>query len=344
MQVPVVELAPGYHASRLIKGGWQSIGGGEAAASDLIDFPRAGITTFETADVYPGGEAGIGAFLAGAKQRLPAEDIDSVGIHTRFTVPLSGWSAGSVERSVTRSLRRLGMARLDLLQLQCWDLESPGLVEAGLEMEALRRTGRVRALGACNLGVEPLSRLLEAGVSIATNQVPHSLLDRRAEGQLADYCNRHGVVLLTYGPLAGGFLSDSWVDVPDPESSGARYSEEYLHILRAGAGWQGMQSLLSLLSGIASAKSRTVAQVALRWELQRGPGRAVLFGASHPRRLYQILPVFDFFLSDAECLELEAAAFACPPGDIGELERTPNSGLRRAIRRHLRDHARSPDA
>ena len=343
MQVPSVELVPGYHASRLIKGGWQDICTDEATASGLIDFLRAGVTTFETADVYPGGEAGIGAFLDSAKRIRPVENLDGVRVHTRYTVPLSGWRAHSVERSFARSSRRLGMARLDLLQLQCWDLRAPGLVEAGMEMEELRRQRGVHLLGTCNLGVEPLSCLLEAGVPVTTNQVPHSLLDRRAEGRLADFCMQHGIKLLTYGSLAGGFLSDSWRDVPDPEASGMRYSEEYLQILRAGGSWRGLQRLLSALSAIASGRSRTVAQVALRWVLQRGPGRAVLFGASHPRRLAQILPVFDFCLSDAECSELEAAAPACPPGDIGELERAPNSGLQRAIHRHLKDEVSSVD-
>ena len=335
MPVPSVELAPGYRASRLIKGGWQSIGAGAEAVSELMDFVEAGVTTFETADAYPGGEEFIGVFLSLARRRLSARAFAGIRVHTRFTVPLSGWDASVFARSVDRSRRLLGQERLDLLQLQCWDLRAPGLVDAGLAMAEAQRLGKVNLLGACNLGVEPLARLLEAGIPITTNQVPYSLADRRADRALADFCARNGIAVLTYGPLAGGFLGDAWMRVPDPRVAGARLSEEYLQLIQAGLGWHGLQRVLDALSSIGTQRARSIPQVALRWALQRGPGHAVLFGATRSRRLAEILPVFEFELSHAECAALESAAEPYPPGDVGELERVPDSILCRTIRRTL---------
>ena len=343
-QVPSVQLARGYRASRLIRGGWQSIGAGTEAVQHLIEFAEAGITTFETADTYPGGEALAGAFLAAARLRLSGRARVGIRIHTRFTVPLTGCNAEAVSRSVARSLRRLGTERLDLLQLQCWDLDAPGLVEAGLEMAELQSRGKVNLLGVCNLGIEPLARLLDAGVPVATNQVQYSLVDRRADRGLAAFCGRHGVALLTYGPLAGGFLTDAWTGQSGPGLSCRRYSQEYLQVIRAGAGWSGLQRLLAALSDIASQRERTAAQIALRWVLQRGPGKAVLFGATNPGRLKDVLPVFGFALSDAECVALEAAAGSRPPGDVGELERDPDARLCREIHRRLGDPRASDTA
>ena len=57
---------------------------------------------------------------------------------------------------------------------------------------------------------------LSDGVPILTNQVSFSLIDRRAAGDLADVCDRHGAWLLGYGTLNGGFLSDKWLGQPEP--------------------------------------------------------------------------------------------------------------------------------
>ena len=337
MPVPTAELRPGYRVSRLIKGGWQSIGAGPSAVLDLTRFAGAGITTFETADVYPGGEEFIGAFLKDARNCMPEAAFAAIRVHTRCTVPLTGCDAEAIPRSVERSLQRLGRRRLDLLQLQYWDWQMPpGLTEAGLAMAELQRLGKASLLGACNLGVEPLARLLDAGVPIATNQVPYSLADRRADRALAEFCARHEIALLTYGPLAGGFLCDRWVGTAEPAVSGVSHSEEYFQVVRAGVGWPGLQRILSALSTVAGQRSRSVAQIALRWVLQRGPGRSVLFGTSRADRLADILSAFEFELTDEECAVLGAAANPAPPGDVGELERTPGSALRQTIRQRLK--------
>ncbi len=337
MSIPLVEIAPGYRVSRLIKGGWQTIGRGNDAVDDLLEFVRAGVTSFETADTYDGGEALMGAIRRAARRLLPPELADQIKIHTRYTGPMSGTgpTPKDVADSVDRSLRDLGVDRLDLLQMQWWNLEVPGLVETGLVLADLRAQGKIGLLGVCNLGVAQLEQLRDAGVPIATNQVLYSAIDRRAERKMAEYCRTHDIALLTFAPLAGGFLSEKWCDADDPVTSGAPYGKEYRALIEAGGGWPAFQRLLDAFAEVAGRRDRSIASVALRWVLQCGPGQAVLFGASTPDRLPGALAVFDYALDDEDLATIEAAALVASPLDVGEIERAPDSVIMRAIRTHL---------
>ena len=303
----------------------------------LLAFARAGVTTFETSDTYPGGEEQLGRLRAVARSRLPAERFENLRVHTRVSAPLAGRSptAHDLTRRIDRALARLGVERLDLLQLQWWNLEVAGLVEAALHLDTLRRRGKIARLGVCNLGVDPLRRLLEAGVPLATDQVHHSLVDRRAEGALASFCTERGIGLVTFAPWAGGFLSGRWRGVPDPlRAGGETFSGEFRALVEIGGGWARLQRQLEALHRVGERHGRSIAAAALRWELQRGPGRAIIFGASGPHRLPDILSAFEFVLSDEDLDAIEEAGLDTAPVDVGVLERRPGSPLMRAIHAH----------
>ena len=337
MTIPQVKIAPGYYVSQLIKGGWQTIGRSSEAVDDLLAFVRAGVTTFETADTYAGGEELMGALRTAARQQLPEEIGRSIKVHTRFTATTTGPgpTAPTITESIDRSLRRIGGERLDLVQLQWWNLEVPGLIEAGLVLADLQRQGKIALIGACNLGVNHLQALLEAGVPVATNQVLHSLVDRRAENRVASFCATHDIGLMTFAPLAGGFLSKSWHGATDPADTDRPYSLEYRALIEAGGGWKAHQSLLDALTSVAARHTVSVAQVALRWVLQAGPGQAVLFGASSPDRLAETLEVFDLALDAGDLATIEARGLRRSPLDVGEIERAPGSLMMQAIKDHV---------
>ena len=337
MTVGEVEVAPGYRTSRLIKGGWPPAGRGPDSIAGLLAFARAGVTTFETSDTYPGGEEQLGRLRMVARSRLPAECFERLRVHTRVSAPFAGRgpTAHDLTRRVDRALASLGVDRLDLLQLQWWNLEVPGLVEAALHLDTLRRRGKLARLGVCNLGVDPLRRLLEAGVPLATDQVHHSLVDRRAEGALASFCAERGIGLLTFAPWAGGFLSGRWQGLPDPlQAGGETFSEEFRALIEIGGGWLRLQRQVQALHRVGERHGRSIAAVALRWMLQRGPGAAIIFGAAGPRRLPDILGAFEFVLSDEDLYAIEEAGLDTAPVDVGVLERAPGSPLMRAIHAH----------
>ena len=118
------ELQPGYWISRVIKGGWHLAGGHgdiseEKALKDMLHFVEAGITTFDCADIYTGVEVLIGKFLKKHADAFKSGNLAPVQIHTKY-VPdynsLATLTKVATEKIIDRSLRRLGVERLDLVQ------------------------------------------------------------------------------------------------------------------------------------------------------------------------------------------------------------------------------------
>ncbi len=213
-----VELTPGYSISRLIKGGWQLAGGhgpietGDAIA-DMDRFADAGITTFDCADIYTGVEALIGRW------RRMRRGAGAMQVHTKY-VPdmdrLPTHSRADVIGGIDRSLSRLGVERLDLVQLHWWDYEVQGYVDATLWLGELQRAGKIRHIGLTNFDHARVAEIAAAGVTVISHQVQYSVIDRRPAAAMTSTCAQLGVGLLCYGALAGGFLSERWLGVPAP--------------------------------------------------------------------------------------------------------------------------------
>ena len=138
MTIPRIEIAPRYSVSRLLKGGWQLAGGHgaidrAAALNDMARFVDAGITTFDCADIYTGVEALIGEFLRSRRGRV------AIQVHTKY-VPdldtLATLTRGDVEAAIDRSLTRLGVECLDLVQFHWWNYAVPRFVEVAGWLDA----------------------------------------------------------------------------------------------------------------------------------------------------------------------------------------------------------------
>ena len=108
------------------------------------------------------------------------------------------------------------MERLDLVQFHWWDFGVPGYVEVAHWLQELREKGKIRHLGVTNFDDNQLDAMVRSGVEIVSNQVQYSALDRRPEKNLAPYCQENGIVLLCYGGLSGGFLTDSYLGMSTP--------------------------------------------------------------------------------------------------------------------------------
>jgi aryl-alcohol dehydrogenase-like predicted oxidoreductase len=226
--MPEVErfrLAPEYTISRVIKGGWQLAGGHgaierEQALRDMLLYAEAGITTFDCADIYSGLERLIGEFIRRHRDAMDNGTVPKVEVHTKYVPDLEALptlTRRDVQAAVDRSLDRLGVERLDLVQFHWWDHDVPGYVEAALHLAALRDAGKIKQIGLTNFDTAHLAELLAAGVPIVSNQVQYSVLDHRPEQTMVEFCERHGITLLCYGTVAGGFLSERYLDAPEPD-------------------------------------------------------------------------------------------------------------------------------
>src|SRR5580765_2244715 len=168
VEPPRAELAPGYTVSCLLKGGWQLAGGhgavdAAAALADMDRFVDAGITTFDCADIYTGVEALIGEWL---KRRGAPGDAVPLQVHTKYVPDLDRLpthSRADVVRGVDRSLARLGVERLDVVQLHWWDYDVRGYVDAAGWLDELRRAGKIRHIGLTNFDQLRLSEIVAGG-------------------------------------------------------------------------------------------------------------------------------------------------------------------------------------
>ena len=102
------------------------------------------------------------------------------------------------------------------MQLHWWDYAVPGVLDAISWLGDLRRAGKIRHLGLTNFDTPHVEAIAAAGVPVVSHQVQYSVLDRRAAGDMARACRRHGIGLLAYGALGGGFLSERWLGQAAP--------------------------------------------------------------------------------------------------------------------------------
>lgn len=328
--VPRRELAEGYSFSRILNGGWQLSQGHRSSPVDTDDAVQAmarladaGFTTFDCADIYTGVEELLGRFLASYERR------SEVRIHTKLVPDKSALRTIDrryVEAVVDRSLKRLGVERLDLVQYHWWDPAVAGNVQTALWLRELQQAGKIRLIGATNFGLSELRDIVEAGVHIAAHQVQYSLLDQRPEEGMADFCAAHGIQLLCYGGLAGGFLSERYLGRDEPHRTPANRSlVKYKLIIEEFGGWALFQELLAAAKQVADKHAVSVANVAVRWLLDRPQVGGVIVGARTDEHVRSNLRVFDFALDEDDRQNLDAVLErgSGPRGEVFGLERKP---------------------
>ena len=240
------DLAPDLSISRVLTGMWQIADmerEGEAldplaTARAIEPYVAAGLTTFDMADHYGSAEVVAGTYRAELAGATPVQML------TKWVPEPGPVTRADVREAVRRALERLRADTLDLLQLHVWNY-----LDCLSHLQELREEGRVRHLGLTNFDTAHLRVVVESGFEVVSNQVSCSLVDRRASGSMAAYCLAHGVKLLAYGTLCGGFLSERWLDVPEPhEDELETWSQrKYKRFLDAAGDWSAFQNLLRTL-------------------------------------------------------------------------------------------------
>ena len=324
----IVELSPGYRISRVIRGGWQLAGGHgaidpAAAVADLMSAFETGITAFDCADIYTGVEELYGAFRLVLARRHGVAALTRLKLHTKF-VPdldiLARIRKADVEKIIDRSLQRLGLEQLDLVQFHWWDMAVPGAVQTALWLKDLQQAGKIDRIGGTNFNTAHVRALLEAGVPLASLQVQYSMLDRRPAQQLAGL----GVKLLCYGSVAGGFLSERWLGAPEPNQPLPNRSlVKYQLIIDDAGGWPVFQRLLQGLSALAKRHGTDIATIASCYVLDQPQVAAVIVGATNRTHLTANAGVSAVRLSDRDRSEIAALVAQLRPldGDAYDLER-----------------------
>lgn len=274
----------------------------------------AGVNFFDTADVY--GQDGLTERVIG-KWFHEAGRRDEVVLATKFRFAMgkgpnkAGASRYRIMRAVEESLRRLRTDRIDLYQIHMQDIETPE-EETLRALDDLVRQGKVLYLGCSNYAAYRLleslwiskTQHLERFVSA---QMQYSLVTREIEREHVPVCRDHGVGILPWSPLGGGFLSGKYRKGQTPPA-GTRLEQwkDRWGRFDSERNWR----ILAAVDRVAEATGGSTSQVALAWLLRKPTVTSVIFGARSLEQLDDNLGAAALKLSDEQVAALdEASAF-----------------------------------
>ena len=292
----------------------------------MTTFFDAGIRTFDCADIYIGVEEMIGTFIETLRRDRGSESADKVTVHTKLVPDLDSLSsigATDIEGIIDRSLKRLRLDQLHLVQFYWWNLSIGRPYETLECLKRLCEKGKIRHLGVNNWDVKQTVSFVEMGFDIVSTQVQYSLLDHRPANGLAKWCAENDIKLLCYGSLAGGFLTEHWLDQPDPGFVFENRSLiKYRLIVDEFGGWDLFQTLLTTVKALADKHGVSMSAVAARYVLDQPQVGAVIIGARYAHHLPQTLSIFELSLDPDDYATLEAvlAQRHGPSGYVYELE------------------------
>jgi aryl-alcohol dehydrogenase-like predicted oxidoreductase len=275
----------------------------------------AGVNFVDTADVYSFGrsEEIVGRALAGGRR-------DDVVLATKFhnamgdDVNRRGNSRRWIVRAVDDSLRRLGTDRIDLYQVHRPD-PATDIDETLSALSDLVRQGKVRAIGTSTF---PASELVAAQWAaerrgherFATEQPPYSIFARGIEADVLPVCRRHGIGVIVWAPLNGGWLTGKYRrgEAPPPGSRAAREPDhfDYDDPIR-----ERKLDLVDALGKVAADAGVSLTHLAQAWVLEHPAVVSAIIGPRTPAQLDDVLGAADLRLpADV----LDAVDALVPPG------------------------------
>ena len=309
------QFAEDMEICRILNGMWQVSGGHgpidpAAAVKDMFPYVDEGFTTWDLADHYGPAEDLIGEFRRQLTAARGPEAWESVQAFTKWVTRPGPMTRGVVEQAVDVSLRRMDIDRLDLLQFHWWEYQDESYLDALSHLSDLRDEGKIRHVALTNFDTERLKRIAGHGIKIVSNQVQFSLIDRRPEVEMAQFCLDQGIHLLAYGTLCGGLLSDRYLGAPEPSRAALNTASlsKYKQMVDAWGGWELFQELLGALRSVADTHQVNIANVAVRYVLDRpavaGAIVGVRLGVSENRA--DSARVFEFNLDQSDLAQIDA--------------------------------------
>ena len=274
----------------------------------------AGINFVDTADVYAQGESEeiVGKALAGRR--------DDIILATKFHGAMGedpnrqGSSRRWIIREVEDSLRRLGTDWIDLYQVH----RPRGDTDVEETLSALTdlvHQGKIRYIGSSTF---PASQIVEAQwvardrhlQRFVTEQPPYSMLVRAVEADVLPTCLRHGMAVISYSPLAGGWLSGRWrKDAGQQSSSRAGRLPERFDLSQPAN--QRKLDAVEQLARLAEEAGITLIQLAIAFALNHPAITAAIIGPRTMQQLESQLPAADVVLDEAVLDRIDEIV---PPG------------------------------
>ena len=293
------------------------------AIMDAAD--EAGITFFDTADVYPLGappeifgrtEEVIGRWLGSRRENF------ILATKCYFPTGPNPWDAGNSRKNIMRaleaSLRRLGTDYVDLYQLHSWDADTP-INETLQALDDVVRSGKVRYAGCSNFLAYQLARSIGRGEVLGTAnfvsvQPRYNLLFRENERELFPLCAEEGIAVIPYNPLAGGFLSGK--HNPGTPTAGGRFTLGWAAGRYQERYWNDrMFTAIDELRPIAEAAGVSMATLAVQWVLANPAITSPIVGASKPEQLADSVAAVEALLDPTIKAQLDHMTYEFRFGD-----------------------------
>jgi aryl-alcohol dehydrogenase-like predicted oxidoreductase len=277
---------------------------------------REGINFIDTCNFYSAGKSE--ELIGEVVERLSIRD--EVVIATKVGNPVlpgpngRGYSKKHILAAVEGSLRRLRTDRIDLYQTHIWDPDTniEEMIEA---FDLLVRQGKVLHVGATDIPCFQLAKAIYGArargfTAFSTIQIHYNAVWREDERELIPFCRQEGLGLLTYSPLARGFLAGR-------ERRIARDTTERSRTDTYAWSWYGRpedNSVAIIIENCADRHGVEPAQIALAWVLARQPSAVPLVGFTSERQLMAAIEAFKISLSQTELSEIDQAYGVRPHG------------------------------
>jgi len=264
----------------------------------------AGITFFDTADIYGGTRSE--EFLGKALGPRRSE----VVLATKFGMPIDDRRKGAkpayVHSALEDSLRRLGTDHVDLYQLHAPDPETP-IADTLAALDGQVRAGKVREIGCSNFSAEQLrqaSAAVAAGAArFVSVQNEYSILHRRPEDEVLAECQSEGLAFIPYYPLARGLLTGKYRR-GQPPPAGSRLSHGGAEQYERLATDDNLQAV-ERLEALAARHGRSLVELAVAWLLARPCVASVIAGATSPEQVRANAKAADWQLGPEELAEVD---------------------------------------
>src|SRR5215211_4862842 len=278
--------------SEIAYGNWLTHGSQveeEAALACVRAALEAGITTYDTADVYAGtrAETVLGKALAGERR-------ESYELFTKVFWPVGrgkndrGLSRKHIMEGVNGSLRRLGTDYVDLYQAHRYDYETP-LEETMLAFADVVRSGKALYIGVSEWRAEEIRAAAELArdlhVPLVSSQPQYNMLWRVIEAEVVPTSREYGIGQIVWSPIAQGVLTGKYKP-GQPPPAGSRATDE-----KGGADMvarfldDDVLTRVQQLEPLAAEAGLSLAQLAIAWTLQNPDVSSAIIGASQPEQV-----------------------------------------------------------
>lgn len=292
----------GIEITPIIFGTWQAGKSGWVGIEDeqVIEAMKAayaaGVTTFDTAEVYGNGYS----------EELVAKALSDVRDRVVYATKVfaNRLKHSQVLEACEKSLQRLKTDYIDLYQIH-WPSGAFNSAIVPIEetmgaLNELKQQGKIRAIGVSNFSRAQLAEAAEYG-QIDSLQPPYSLFWRQIETDTQPYCVEHNIAIIAYSSLAQGLLTGRFAADHQFEEGDIRLKNK----LFKGENYQRAQAALTRLRPIADRQGCTLGQLALAWLIAQ-PQTSAIVGARNPEQATQNAKALNVILSQEELAEIDA--------------------------------------